>query len=562
MIRNKIIYGYALVLGIALTGSVSGLMVGNYYQQKALHDRQNAAKKLKFLSNLQLRILYNRPAKQLSPYIGDAQGFRRESAKFLQQIQQIQKLLATQHTSQQGSNVTDLQSLLDQYEVKVAIFLEQAKNVVQQVDKLTTSPADKEKARKLIVQLVQSPEFITFIELPDQIQGFYNLAEKQEQAAEVALSKAETLRTKIIVTGLMLSIIIAIVLTIYTSNAIAAPIQTVTNIAQQVTKESNFDLQAPITSNDEVGILANTMNQLIQQVKQLLQKLNQKNVDLQQALKTLNQQQSELIQYEKMSSLGQLVAGVAHEINNPVNFIHGNLLHMENCTQDLLNFIQLFQKYYPHPVPEIEREAEEIDLEFLQEDFPKMLASMKVGTERIRQIVLSLRNFSRLDEAELKLVDIHEGIDSTLMILQHRLKAQGERPQIKVSKDYSHLPLVECYVGQLNQVFMNILANAIDALEVSHQNQIMIRTELVDEDWVKIAIADNGSGISETIQQRIFDPFFTTKPIGKGTGMGMSISYQIITERHGGKLELFSTVGKGTEFVIQIPIRQEIRKVV
>jgi len=269
-----------------------------------------------------------------------------------------------------------------------------------------------------------------------------------------------------------------------------------------------------------------------------------------------------------MSSLGQLVAGVAHEINNPVNFIHGNLIHVEQYTQDLLAIVQLYQQHNSNAAPEIQIATEEMDLEFLLQDLPKVLSSMKVGTDRIRQIVLSLRNFSRMDEAEFKRVDIHEGIDSTLMILQHRLKGKPQQPEIEVIKDYGNLPLVECYAGQLNQVFMNILVNAIDALEENHvqrnhqqsqdnSHQIIIRTSVINSTWIKIAIADNGVGISQELQQRIFDPFFTTKPIGKGTGMGMSISYQIITEQHGGKLECCSTLGKGTEFIIQIPVRRK-----
>lgn len=230
--------------------------------------------------------------------------------------------------------------------------------------------------------------------------------------------------------------------------------------------------------------------------------------------------------------------------------------------------MQLYQQHDPNPASEIQTAAEEIDLEFLQEDLPKMLASMQLGTERIRQIVLSLRNFSRMDEAEFKAVDIHEGIDSTLLILQHRLKARPERPEIEIIKDYAVLPLVECYAGQLNQVFMNILVNSIDAIEEESAgrkyqeiqaklNQITIRTSVVDKRWVEVSIADNGTGIPAEVQQRVFDPFFTTKPLGKGTGMGMSISYQIITEKHGGKLKCFSVPGEGTEFIIQIPLRHQ-----
>ena len=234
-----------------------------------------------------------------------------------------------------------------------------------------------------------------------------------------------------------------------------------------------------------------------------------------------------------------------------------------------MSFLQLYDQHYPHPIAEIQAKAEEIDLEFLQEDLTKIITSINIGTNRIRQIVLSLRNFSRMDEAEFKKVDIHEGIDSTLMILEHRLKSRSKIPGIKVIRKFDNLPLVECYPGQLNQVFMNILTNAIDALEEinenrtiqemkDHPSQITIRTSIKDDKWIEIAIADNGPGIPEKVKKQIFDPFFTTKPIGKGTGLGMSISYQIIVERHGGKLDCCSNPHQGTEFIIQIPVQQKI----
>ncbi|MEG3931416.1 PAS domain S-box protein [Microcoleus sp. T3_B1] len=287
---------------------------------------------------------------------------------------------------------------------------------------------------------------------------------------------------------------------------------------------------------------------------------------LEQTLHELQRTQTQLIQSEKMSSLGQLVAGVAHEINNPVNFIYGNLSYTSEYTQNLLKMLQLYQKEYPQPSARIVDARDDFEIDYLIEDLPKILASMKVGADRIRDIVLSLRTFSRLDEAEKKEVDIHEGIESTLLILQNRLKHKADHPTINVIKEYGNLPLVECYPGQLNQVFMNLLSNALDALEMEMKKSdrtaknlaITIRTQVTDNNSVAIWIADSGPGMSEDVQKRLFDPFFTTKPIGKGTGLGLAISHSIIVEKHGGKLSCNSVVGEGSEFAIEIPLQQKI----
>ncbi len=291
-----------------------------------------------------------------------------------------------------------------------------------------------------------------------------------------------------------------------------------------------------------------------------------KSEQLEQTLEELKKTQTHLIQTEKMSSLGLLVAGVAHEINNPVNFIYGNLHHANQYLKDLLYLISLYQKHYPQPHPDIPEYMENIDFLFVKEDLPKLISSMRMGAQRILEIVISLRNFSRLDESDMKLVNIHEGIDSTLLILQNRLKPKFNYPQIEIIKEYGNLPLVECYPGQLNQVFLNILINAIDAIDYDNQqrekkkipirsSQITIKTEQSHPDRVMIRISDNGMGITETIKQRLFDPFFTTKPVGKGTGLGLSISYQIIVDQHKGSLRCESSPGKGTEFFIEIPLR-------
>ncbi|MBD2691694.1 GAF domain-containing sensor histidine kinase [Anabaena catenula] len=296
-------------------------------------------------------------------------------------------------------------------------------------------------------------------------------------------------------------------------------------------------------------------------------KATAKAAQLEHTLHQLQETQSKLIQTEKMSGLGQLVAGIAHEINNPVNFIYGNLCHASNYTEDLLNLLQLYQSHYPNPHSEIRSTIEAIDFNFLIQDLPKIMSSMKVGSDRIRSIVLSLRNFSRLDEAENKRVDLHEGIDNTLLILQHRLKAHSYFPGIEVIKDYGKLPKVECYAGQMNQVFMNVINNAIDVLtddieerletaDIKPSPTIRISTRVsAQNSYLLVSIADNGPGMSEEVKKRIFDPFFTTKPVGKGTGLGLAISYQIVVEKHGGLMECISAPGKGTEFWIEIPLK-------
>ena len=311
---------------------------------------------------------------------------------------------------------------------------------------------------------------------------------------------------------------------------------------------------------------------LVRQISErsLIEKeLRQSQARLEQQTQQL-QQAPQLLQADKMASLGQLVAGVAHEINNPVNFIYANLTHLNDYIQALLAVIDLYQQRYSHLDPEIAALIKEKDLDFAIEDLPKLLSSMTTGTERIREIVLSLRNFSRLDEAEMKLVDIHEGIDSTLLLLQHRLKSSRTSLEIKVIKNYGDLPKVECYPGHLNQVFMNIITNAIDEADKYNQERcseeikkqpsiIKISTQL-NEKWVQISIEDNGAGITNVVKEQLFNPFFTTKPVGKGTGLGLSISYQIVVSMHGGELKCISAPNSGAEFVIEIPFRVDYKQ--
>lgn len=296
------------------------------------------------------------------------------------------------------------------------------------------------------------------------------------------------------------------------------------------------------------------------QLKQVEASLREQTEKLEYSFAELKTMQSRLVESEKMSALGVMVAGIAHEINNPINFIHGNLRHAEEYCKDLLSLVNLYQDQHYGPDSRIQDKIDEIDVEFIQEDFPKLLDSMQSGTARIREIVKSLRTFSRLDEAEFKEANLHEGINSTLLILNNRLKGRPGFNSINVVKHYGIIPFIDCYPGQLNQVFMNVLSNAIDALEECGKQKIQptitIHTEVLENHSVCIRISDNGSGMPESIISKIFDPFFTTKSVGKGTGLGLSISYKIVVENHRGQIRCHSILGRGTEFIIEIPILQ------
>ncbi|MDZ8256895.1 ATP-binding protein [Nostoc sp. ChiQUE01b] len=593
-IAKKISYGYTLAVSIAFIGTTSGLLLAYRYETLAQQQLDLSYQQQSLLKDLETSITRVRLHPQrLVTVLENSIWLEFEKNRFLDEMsqvnQQLFKLETFTNTYAHDSTINNiyLLNLLNKYKKSTKTYTQIVQDFWQQIEqhKLSSKTTQADQEELLIFFKKEVKSSVEFEKLSDELIQIIRHAEIKKKQANASFKSAQNLRIKVIIGSMVLSAAIAAILALYTSRLIARPLQIVTNVARKITQESNFQLRANVTSNDEVGTLATSLNQLVEWVgdytqelklarqsleqrveertqelelarQSLEQRVEERTQELQKTLQDLKEAQGQLIQTEKMSSLGQMVAGIAHEINNPVNFIYGNIECASDYTQDLLNLVSLYQQEYPNTIYSIEENIEEIDLNFIHKDLPSLLVSMKMGAQRIREIVLSLRNFSRLDEADMKEVDIHEGIDNTLLILNHRLQQE-----IEVIKKYGDLPLVECYPAQLNQVFMNILSNAIDALldQKAHSvksKQIIIDTLNIDDIYIKVAIRDNGSGIPSEIKNKLFDPFFTTKPVGKGTGLGLSISYQIV-DKHQGKIEVISELEQGTEFVIVLPIKTQ-----
>ncbi|BAY81233.1 two-component sensor histidine kinase [Calothrix parasitica NIES-267] len=596
-VAKKIGFGYAIAIGVGVLGSFTGTFIGDYFQHQAMEVERQVDEEVELFNELKSAILQARiHQQQLIPLLEKPLDFQEEFTNFAQQADNAKEgwdELESFIQTIAGTNLkhtTQVVTFLRTYNGVQDTYFEQVDKLIKQIDASNLkSPSQIQAAQKLLLDFTNSSIALKFDGISDELSELAEAAEDDDEQADAALAQAQETRRFIVFSTNLISILLAILLAYYTTKTITLPIIKLTDIAEETTRNSNFDLQAPVITEDEIGILAISLNELIIRVKYLLKeqakaqeelelnnltlerKVKQRTEKLATTLKELQYTQAQLIQKEKMSSLGKLVAGIAHEINNPVNFIYGNLQYTKDYLQDLLNLIELYQSEYPNPTKAIEEEMENIELEFLQEDLPNILSSMQTGSERIREIVKSLRTFSRLDEADYKKIDIHESIESTLMILQSRLKANPERCEINIIKNYDKLPLVECYAGQLNQVFLNLLFNAIDVLEekINKANnspflvpQISISTKPLDNERIAIHVADNGLGMTEEVREQIFNPFFTTKPVGQGTGLGLAVSYQIVVDKHHGEFNCTSTPGEGTEFVIEIPVSQDLRKLV
>jgi signal transduction histidine kinase len=575
-IHQKIGYGYGVAIAIGLIGSLSGMLVADYFQGQGLNRLEDAQQQSKLLADFARQTetftLYATRLGSLSPGTQDFEGQYARMQVALEQAEvlryEIEGFLNNDPSWVAGEPDPILQTI-DGY----IRYLVDCQNQFEAGLLDAAIAGESDVLNQKLASLVSGEVATQLDDYHDAVIEISAIARAQEQRASLEMETAQGLEKLIIVVSIFGSTAIAGVLAWQATRAIANPLEQVTQVAQQAAQQSDFSLRAKVTSDDEIGVLAQSLNALIERVAQYTQELEQSATEatlqadkLSQTLNVLRRTQTQLVQTEKMSSLGQMVAGIAHEINNPVSFIYGNISYIQQYVQDLLRLVDAYEQAYPERSPELQQCYETLDLEFLREDLPKLLSSLTLGSERIRSIVLSLRIFSRLDEADIKTVNLHDGLDSTLIILNNRLKAQPNRPEIQIIKDYDRLPLVECYPGHLNQVFMNVLANAIDALEERYQHEtqtnaapsswqpkLILKTEQTNG-YIHIVISDNGCGISDAIRDKIFDPFFTTKPVGQGTGLGMSISYEIIVKKHLGSIDVWSTSGEGTTFRIELPL--------
>jgi two-component system, NtrC family, sensor kinase len=542
-IRKKVILGYSLSLGISILGTSGGLLVGNSYFQAAREKTILVNEEDILLGNLQTQILQVLIDKQeIIALIDQPENLSQEITQFNIEINKLEVQFTKFKNFTEIQKNSDLYNWTQKYQKNIKNHIQLLKELIEKVAQLDSQSNKILAKQELFLKFYQVENADEFSDFAHSIERIREIIKENQKQANLAYNHALIVQAVVIIMSMAISILIASLFALYTSKIITQPILEVTNLAEKVTNEENFDLQISVNTQDEIGNLANSLNLLIKQVKHLL--------EIQQI-----ESQAKLIQNEKMSSLGIMLAGVAHEINNPVNFISGNLIHAHNYFDDLLTLLKTYKSEIPEPPPQVQAVAKEINLEFLEKDIPKLFQSMEIGVERTKEIVLSLKDFVRVDQKESNPLDIHSCLDSTLLILNSRLKNI-----ISVIKNYGDIPKIDGYTGLIYQVFMNLLSNAIDAVEEkTHQHPdfvpiINITTEVQENNWVVIRIADNGSGISLANQQKIFENFFTTKPRGIGTGLGLAITRDIIVNKHQGKINFNSESNQGTTFTIHLPI--------
>ncbi|MEG4210049.1 ATP-binding protein [Microcoleus sp. S13_B4] len=564
-IRDKISSGYALALCVAIGGTTLGMLVGTHYYRRT-NNQVHIDRETQLLNKLQVALLRTQNSQEGLIYgLEKPQIFDSKYEQIQNNIYNLKFLLSEVKKSHYMEDIEGLEEFKKTCDSILSNYISRLEIVNKKISNLPNNPDQQSIKRKLLLNFDRDKIGLQLDRAVNDIAEIIDRAQEQEDAGREDLLRAQALRVQIILGSMALSIVVAALLAGFTSRAIAKPLATVTKIAQRVTQESNFQLQVQVTSTDEVGVLAASLNQLIQKVNQLLEELK-------------SEQQTQILQNEKMATLGRMLAGVAHEVNNPINFIYANIDPARNYVEDILDLLKTYETEIPNPPAAVIAKGEEIDIDFLKEDLSKIFDSMQLGAERAKAIILSLKDFSRLDEATPHPVDLHACIDSSLLILNSRIK-QG----IEVVCNYGNIPTVEGYMGLLYQVFVNLLNNALDAVEEkakiekssseeakkqsaseslkqkkpSFSPRIVIATEYLDDDSVVVRISDNGMGIAPESQEKMFETFFTTKPRGVGTGLGLAIGREIIVQKHGGTINFWSEVGTGTEFSIALPIKQE-----
>ena len=563
-IRGKILSGYVLSIAIACIGATTARIVEEYANELVEERAETLQERAALLNEMDIALLeLHGSQSRLLARIDNPEKLQNHLNRLTTDaslvklyLEELDNWLAREEAEEAegklnlqssaiGAQEKQLQAWLPQSQATIREYTRQLRAIAEPLTDKNIGIDRREDSKIALVRFGASPIFSEFGDRTDELTAIARAYIKaKDDVVHKAYEGVEELESIVMAIGLSIAAFLGILMAVLLSGAISRPLEVTNAIAKRVTKEGNFELQAPVVTRDEAGQLANSLNQLICQVARMLQEIKAA--------------QAQLVQSEKMSSLGKLAAGLAHEINNPVSFIQGNVSYINEYTTDLLELLEMYRKTYPEPPRMIRDRIEEIDLSFLEKDLPESLQSIHVGAERIHQIVLSMRIFSRLDEAGVKEVDLHEGIDHTLIILNSQIEGQ-----IEIEKNYGSLPTVFCHPVQINQVFMNLLSNAIDALKdraEGSEKRIEIVTEMEDgtaspqESRVRVKIRDTGPGIPPGVRDCIFDPFFTTKPVGSGTGLGLSTSYEIV-RKHGGTIVANSEPGKGAEFVVTLPVR-------